>query len=165
MPPLLTTWSGAIAPEWVDYNGHLRDAYYLLLFSFASDDLMDRIGLDEAGRKATGHTFYSLETHLNYLLEVKQGAAVEVRTQILGMDAKRVDVYHTLHLQGSDTLLAANQQMLINIDSSGPKSAPFAPGVRDQLQAIATAQAHLPRPAYAGRTIALPAAKAALASA
>jgi len=91
------------------------------LFGFASDDLMDQIGLDAAGRKATGHTFYALETHLNYLLEVKQGAAVEVRTHILGMDSKRVDVYHTLHLQGADAVLAANQQMLINIDSSGPE--------------------------------------------
>ena len=159
MPPLLTTWNGKVAPEWVDYNGHLRDAYYLLLFSFASDGLMDLIGLDADGRKATGHTFYSLETHLNYLLEVKEGAAVEVRTQILGMDAKRVDVYHALYLEGTETLLAANQQMLINIDSSGPKSAPFAPGVHDKLQALVAAHAHLPRPDYVGRTIALPAAK------
>ena len=159
MPPLLTTWSGKVAAEWVDYNGHLRDAYYLLLFSFASDGLMDRIGLDANGRQATGHTFYSLETHLNYLLEVKEGAAVDVRTHILGMDAKRVDVYHALYLQGTETLLAANQQMLINIDSSGPKSAPFAPGVRDKLQALATAHTHLPRPAYADRTIALPATR------
>ena len=168
MAPLLTTWSGQVAPEWVDYNGHLRDAYYLLLFSFASDGLMDRIGLDAAGRIATGHTFYSLETHLNYLLEVKEGAAVEVRTQILGMDAKRVDVYHTLCLQGTETLLAANEQMLINIDMQGasgrPQSAPFSAGVRDHLQALAAAHAELPRPAYAGRTIALPAARAAHAA-
>ena len=26
----------AVAPEWVDYNGHLRDAYYLLIFSHAT---------------------------------------------------------------------------------------------------------------------------------
>ena len=43
-----------VAPEWVDYNGHLRDAYYLLIFSHASDALMDAMGLDAAGRAASG---------------------------------------------------------------------------------------------------------------
>jgi acyl-CoA thioester hydrolase len=163
MADLITTWSGVVEAQWVDYNGHLRDAYYMLLFSFASDGLMERIGLDAAGREATGHTFYSLETHVNYLLEVKESAAIEVRTQILGMDTKRVDVYHALHLLETGALLAANEQMLINIDmkgeSGGPKSAPFSAGVRHKLQLLAAAHAQLPRPAYAGRTIALPRAK------
>jgi acyl-CoA thioester hydrolase len=156
MHALLTTWTGEIAHEWVDYNGHMRDAYYLLLFSFASDGLMDLIGLDAAGREASGHTFYSLETHLNYLREVKEGAGVEVRTQILGLDAKRVDVYHGMYLQGTDTLLAANEQMLINIDTAGPHSTPFSAAVRDKLAALAAAHLGLPRPAYAGRAIAMP---------
>jgi acyl-CoA thioester hydrolase len=30
-----------VLPEWTDYNGHLRDAYYLLVFSMATDALMD----------------------------------------------------------------------------------------------------------------------------
>ena len=31
--PILTTYSTPIFEEWVDYNGHLRDAFYLLIFS------------------------------------------------------------------------------------------------------------------------------------
>jgi acyl-CoA thioester hydrolase len=156
MSELIKTWSGPVDTAWVDYNGHLRDAFYLLIFSFASDGLMEMIGLDDAGRKATGHTFYALETHLNYLLEVKAGVPVEVRTQILAVDKKRVDVYHTLNVQGSDTVLAANEQMLINIDSSGPKSAPFAPQVESRLRALFDQHRALARPAFAGRTIAMP---------
>ena len=41
-----------ILPEWIDYNGHLRDAYYGLIFSQSTDALMDRIGLDAAYRHA-----------------------------------------------------------------------------------------------------------------
>jgi hypothetical protein len=70
---LLTPWRGTVLPEWTDYNGHLRDAYYLLVFSMATDAMMDMIGLDEAGRAATGHSMFTLESHINYLLEVKQG--------------------------------------------------------------------------------------------
>ncbi len=154
---LLISWRGAVLAEWTDYNGHLRDANYLLIFSNATDGLMDLFGLDEAGRKATGHSIFTLESHINYLLEVKQGARVEVFTQILGVDAKRLDVYHTLHLEGSDVLLAANQQMLLNVDMSGPRAAPFAPSVLPRVQALAAAHAGLARPRYAGRSIALPA--------
>ena len=27
--PALTTYTTKILPDWVDYNGHLRDAFYL----------------------------------------------------------------------------------------------------------------------------------------
>lgn len=154
--PLPTLWQGPVLPEWTDYNGHLRDAFYLLIFSLATDALMDRIGLDAAGRAATGHSMFTLEAHINYLLEVKQGTAVEVRTQILGADAKRLHLFHRLHVQGTDTLLSVSEQMQMNVDMAGPRAAPFAPGVRAQVQSLAAAHAELPRPALAGRVIALP---------
>ena len=159
----LTTWQGAVLPAWVDYNGHLNDAYYLVAFSLATDSLMASIGLDAAGRAATGHTMYTLEVHLNYVQEVHEGVAIEVRTQILGVDAKRVHVFNTLHRQDDGTLLATNEQMLANIDTSdaekGPHTAPFAPDVAAALLPLAQAHADLPRPANAGRSIALPAAR------
>lgn len=160
MSALLSTWQGRVEPAWVDYNGHLNDAYYMVAFSLATDGLMAQVGLDAAGRAATGHTMYTLEVHLNYVQEVHEGVAIEVRTQILGVDAKRVHVFHTLHRQGDGTLLATNEQMLANIDASnaetGPKTAPFAPGVAALLVPLAQAHATLPRPANAGRSIALP---------
>ena len=76
-----------IGADWVDFNGHLRDGYYMVLFSSAVDALMDLAGLDEAGRKAIGHSWFTLEAHVHYLHEVKQGAAVEVRLQLLGVAA------------------------------------------------------------------------------
>jgi acyl-CoA thioester hydrolase len=161
MSELLTTWRGEVAHEWVDYNGHLNDAYYMVIFSYASDGLMAMVGQDAAGRAALGHTMYTLEIHLNYVQEVHEGVAVEVRTQILGVDAKRVHIFQTLHRQDDGTLLATNEQMLANIDLSdaatAPKTAPFAPTVAARLFPLAQAHAGLPRPTNAGRIIALPA--------
>ena len=142
--------------EWTDYNGHLNDAHYLVVFSFATDALMSSFGLDEAGRKATGHSIFTLESHINYLLEVKVDTPIEVRSQILGVDAKRLDVYHTLHVAGTEAVLAANEQMLLNVDMAGPRAAPFAPTVLPRVQALAALHEGLQRPKYAGRAIALP---------
>lgn len=153
---LLSTWRGTVLAQWVDYNGHLNDGYYMVVFSEATTALMSLIGLDEAGRKATGHSIFTLESHINYLQEVRQDKAIEVYTQVLGSDAKRLQIYQTMVLAGTDTLLAANEQMLLNIDMSGPRAAPFAPTVLAKVQMLTVAHRSLPRPRYAGRTIALP---------
>ncbi|WP_439860042.1 thioesterase family protein [Pseudomonas sp. MBLB4136] len=152
----LTTYQTEIQPEWVDYNGHLRDAFYLLIFSYATDALMDRLGLDEAGRARTGHTLYTLECHLNYLAEVKLGAEVEVRTQLLAHDRKRLHIHHGLYYPGGDELLAASEQMLMNIDSASGRSAAFDEQVMAQVLALGEAHGRLPVPLHVGRTIGLP---------
>ena len=157
--PALPTWRGVVEHGWVDYNGHMRDAFYALAFSLGIDGLMDHIGLDEAGRARTGHTLYTLEAHLNYLQEVKEGAPIEARVQLLGLDAKRLHVFLWLHRRDDGRLLATGEQMLCNIDTTVSRSAPFADTVRSLLLPLAQAHAHWPRPEQAGRAIALPAAK------
>ncbi|WP_413793008.1 MULTISPECIES: thioesterase family protein [unclassified Pseudomonas] len=157
--PTLTTYQTHIRPEWVDYNGHLRDAYYLLIFSYATDALMDTLGMDSLNRDASGHSLFTLELHLNYLHEVKVDADVEVRTQIIGHDAKRLHVYHSLHLAGGEKALAGNEQMLMHVDLAGPRSAPFPERTLGKLRALLDEQSDLPPPDYIGRVIALPPAR------
>lgn len=156
----LVTYRAEVVTEWVDYNGHLRDGFYLVLFSYGVDGFMDQIGLDAAGRKALGHSLFTLEAHLNFLHEVKLGSRVEVRTQVLGFDAKRVHLGLGLYLEGQDKLLSFCEQMQLNVDMAGPTATPFAPSVANLLQAMALAHASLEKPKFAGRAIALPAPKA-----
>jgi len=158
-PALPVIYRTTIVPAWVDFNGHLRDGYYMVLFSSAVDALMDLAGLDDAGRKATGHSWFTLEAHVNYLREVKQGAAVEVRLQVLGVDAKRLHVCLSLHPEGYAEVMAVSEQMLLNVDMAGPRATPFAPAVAAYLQPLAAQHAALPRPAQVGRVMALPPAK------
>jgi len=152
----LVSWRGTVLPEWVDYNGHLNDGYYMVIFGRATDGLMALIGLDADGREATGHSIFTLESHINYLIEVKQDVAIEVRTQILGSDAKRLHIYHGLHVAGAEPLLAANEQMLLCVDMSGPRSAPFPPTVAPRVATLAARHQGMPWPRYTGRRIALP---------
>ncbi|SHM33800.1 thioesterase family protein [Phytopseudomonas punonensis] len=153
---LPVTYKTAVQPDWVDYNGHLRDAYYLLICSFATDGLMDLIGLDEAGRARTGHTLYTLECHLNFLAEVKLGVELQVRTQLLGHDHKRLHIHHLVERCDDGQVVAESEQMLMNIDTASGRSAPFHEQVARRVTALAGAQQELPRPACVGRVIGLP---------
>jgi acyl-CoA thioester hydrolase len=102
---------------------------------------------------------FTLELHLNYLHEVKLGADVEVHTQLIGHDTKRLHLYHSLHLVGGDKELAGNEQMLLHVDLAGPRSAPFTEQTLGRLKALLDSQADLPTPTCIGRVIALPPAR------
>ena len=144
-----------VQPGWVDYNDHLNDGYYLVVFSNATTALMDHIALGPAEREATGHTFFTLEMHINYLKEVMGGTEVRVATQILGHDEKRLHIFHTMFAAGSTEPVATNEQMQINYDMKARRTCPFLPQVLAKIEAIARVQAGLPRPANAGRNITL----------
>jgi acyl-CoA thioester hydrolase len=143
-----------VLPEWTDYNGHLRDAHYLLLFSYATDALMDYLGLDEAGRSRTGHTMYTLEVHLNYLAEVKAEEAVHATAQLIAHDSKRLHVYYALWR--GEILAAVSEQMLMNIDTATGRGAVFDRQVEMGVLELMAQQRSLPVPDYCGRIIGLP---------
>ncbi|VVQ05802.1 L-carnitine dehydrogenase [Pseudomonas fluorescens] len=153
--PALITYRTQILPDWVDYNGHLRDAYYLLLFSYATDALMERIGLDADARGQSGHSLFTLEAHINYLHEVKLGAQAWVQTQVIGFDRKRLHVHHSLHREGFGEALAASEQMLLHVDLAGPKAAPFGERSVACLEGLVDEQRDLPPAVYVGRRIGL----------
>jgi acyl-CoA thioester hydrolase len=43
--------TSTVLPEWIDYNGHMNVAYYVLAFDHVTDAFLDYIGLDH-GYKA-----------------------------------------------------------------------------------------------------------------
>jgi acyl-CoA thioester hydrolase len=145
-----------VRPEWTDYNNHLNDAFYLVIFSHATDHMMDQIGLDAAGRARSNHSLFTAELHLNYLKEVKAGAEVRVETIFLGVDAKRLHIFHTMYVGDESGPVATNEQMQLSMDMAGPRVAPFRPDVLARIEAIAAEHAKLPRPAQAGRAIGMP---------
>jgi acyl-CoA thioester hydrolase len=147
-----------VRAEWVDYNGHLRDAFYMLIYSYATDTLLDAIGLDAAQRTARGRSMYTLEAHLNYLREIKEGAQVRVDIRVLEHDAKRVRVY--LEMFAGDIAddaaapVSASEQLLLHVDRSGPRAAPFDADVLARVAALCARSAGF-TPRYAARGIAL----------
>jgi acyl-CoA thioester hydrolase len=104
-----------IRGEWIDYNGHLRDAYYTVIFSEAIDALMDRIGLDAAYRARTGGTLYTVEMHLHFLQEVKQSDTAIVTLRVLDFDAKRMHVALELARAGQPQVAAGAEFLLLHV--------------------------------------------------
>src|SRR5450755_2951783 len=86
----LPVYRATIEPAWIDFNGHLRDAYYGLVASYAVDDVMDYLGLDAAYRARTHCTLYTLEEHIHFLHEVKSTDDLQVVSSVFDFDGKRI---------------------------------------------------------------------------
>jgi len=130
----------AIEPAWIDYNGHVRDAYYGLMASSACDALMDRLGLDAAYRARTRCTLYTLEMHVHYLSEVKQSDRVAVAVTVLGSDHKRLHAGFTLRRAPDGPVAATVEFMLLHVrQGHSPGSEPFPPAVASAIAALAAA--------------------------
>jgi acyl-CoA thioester hydrolase len=132
----------SIEAEWIDYNAHLRDAYYSLIFSLATDALMDRIGLDEAYRKRTRNTLYTLEMHIHFLHEVKDTDVVDVSVRILGTDRKRIHAAFDMYCARYSDPVSTAEMMLLHVHQGDePKSEAFPPEITDALTKVASSGA------------------------
>ena len=153
---VLALFETRVAPDWVDYNGHMNDAAYALVFSRASDALMDRIGLDAAARSASGLTLYTLQIMLHYFKEAIEGAPLCVVCQVLEHDDKRMRVWLEMRAGREGASLAASEQLYLSVDkNAGSRAAPWRAETLAALDALAKAQRNLAPPPLAGRGIQL----------
>lgn len=123
-----------VRPDWIDYNGHMRDSYFGHVFSLAVDAFQDEVGFDEAYRKATGSTIYLVEDHKIYLREVKCGAKLRVETLVLGCDDKRFHLY--MQMMEGDAVASIGEFMELHVSQHPtPRAAPMPPAIRKRLEA------------------------------
>jgi acyl-CoA thioester hydrolase len=151
----LPCYRDTVVAEWVDYNGHLRDAFYLLIFSFATDTLIDLIGLPDAVRRSRKRSLFTLEAHVNYLHEIREGARVSVEMRVLGHDTRRLHLYLEMFADDGTEPVAASEQMLLHVDMEGPRAVGFDADVEAHVRALAESHARLPPATFAGRVIGL----------
>ncbi len=144
-----------VEPGWVDYNGHMNVAYYVLAFDHATDAFLDHIGMDAAHRASTRGTIFVLEAHVTYEQELTAGDPLEFATQVLDVDERRLHLFHAMHHMGRGELAATNELLALHVDLATRRAAPFARPVAERLRALASAHAPLGRPVQAGRAIGL----------
>lgn len=152
-PTPLATHTETVRPEWIDYNGHMNVAYYVLVFDHATDVLFDALGLDAAYRARTNNSLFAVESHILYQGEVGLGAPLRVESRVLGVDGKRLHFGHEMFHATENRRAATIELMAVHIDLSVRRTTPFPADRRPLLDAAAAAHAHLPPADWAGRHI------------
>ncbi|MFD3313539.1 thioesterase family protein [Streptomyces sp. NPDC058694] len=152
-----------VRPEWIDYNGHLSEAFYVLVFGHATDAMMDATGMDASYRADSGCSLYTVESHIRYLRDVPEGAHLGVRTRVLGAVGKKAHFTHEMYVldaaesapdanavpDADSAVVATSELLALHVDQKAGRAIPFPEGVRDRLVPLVETV-----PAWAGRAIA-----------
>ena len=145
-----------VEPEWIDYNGHLNMAYYNVLFDRAVDEAYELMGCGIAYLKDTRHSTFTAEAHIRYLRELHGGVPVRVTLQLIDFDAKRMHYFEELFHAEEGWLSATSENLVLHVDMTAKKVAPFPDFIAARLAKMKSAHAHLPVPDGVGRRIAMP---------
>ena len=145
------TMDKVVPPDWTDYNNHMNEARYLQCFADATDAFMRIIGAD-ADYVAGGLSYFTVETHIRHLDEVKALEPIHATTQVIEGKGKKMRLFHKLfHEDGR--LLATGEHMLIHVSLETRAACEPSPEVQAKLGEIAALHAALPAPDGAGRAV------------
>ncbi|MEV0640628.1 thioesterase family protein [Streptomyces sp. NPDC050619] len=157
--PGLPLFHERVRPEWIDYNGHMSEAFYVLAFGHATDALMERTGMDSGYRESTGCSMYTVESHIRYLRDVPEGAYLAVRTRVLGAAGKKARFTHEMYVvtgpraepEADAGPVATTELLALHVDREAGRATPFPDAVRERLRALTQ-----PPPWWAGRSVTAP---------
>ena len=142
-----------VLPEWIDYNGHMNVAYYVLAIDKALDDIFDRLGMGLALVQERRMGPMALVNQIHYLDELLEGQEFVCDLQVLDADHKRMHYFVTMHHLAKGTVAATFEGLSINVDLVARRSTPYPEDIRATLEAVRSAHAGLPRPPQIGAAI------------
>lgn len=142
-----------VVPDWIDYNGHMNVAYYVLAFDHATDAFLDSLGLDESYRTRTNCSTFAVEAHITYKREVGEGDELRFTTQLLGFDAKRIHFIHHMYHARDGFLAATNEWLSLHVDLTTRRVSSFPEDIQHRLKQVMDEHGKLPTPREAGRAL------------
>ncbi|MFJ8189448.1 thioesterase family protein [Streptomyces sp. NPDC096094] len=153
----LPLFHSTVRQEWIDYNGHMSEAFYVLVFGHATDALMIETGLDSGYRESTGCSLYTVESHIRFLRDVPEGARLTIRTRVWGAAARKARFAHEMYVVSEpesapapDAAPVATTELLaVHVDQQAGRAAEFPEAVRRRFTELTE-----PAPDWAGRAIA-----------
>jgi acyl-CoA thioester hydrolase len=140
-----------VLPEWIDYNGHMNVAYYVLAFDRGVDEFMSQMGITPEYLETEKSSTFTLEMHINYLQELHLGDPIRLTCQLLDADSKRVHYFLRMFHAEAGYLAATSEQMMIHVSLESRRTCPFPPKVSEVIDQMMAAHKVLPFPDQAGR--------------
>ena len=145
-----------VEDQWIDYNGHFNMAYYNVIFDRCGDEGFLALGLGPDYVKQHNASFFTLEAHVTYIRELHAGDRLRVTMQLIDYDAKRVHYVQEMFHAAEGWLACVSENMVMHVDMTAKKSAPFPADVQGRIVAMHSAHKVLPVPPQVGHRIGIP---------
>jgi acyl-CoA thioester hydrolase len=153
IPAPFAAGTAVVRPEWIDYNGHMNVGYYHVVFDLAAEEFFGFLGLDASFRERYGTTTFALESHLNFLREVKEGDPLRFEARLLDHDAKRIHFYQEMFHATEGYLAASCESLSAYVSEAARRTAPMPQALLERLAQVKAAHGALARPWQIGHVI------------
>ncbi len=147
----VTVSEGVVIPDWIDVNGHMNVAYYVLIFDRAVDDLWARLGITDEYIATTRGSTFAVENHVTWQRELKEGEPYVVTSQLLAYDEKRIHQLQRMYHADEGFLAATGEWMNLHVNLDTRRVSPWPEQTLRELAALVTEQGDLPLPPEAGK--------------
>ena len=114
-----------IIKDWIDYNGHMNLSYYILVFDMGAEVILSKFKMGEHSAKTTKKSTMVVETHTNYIKEVKQNDEVIVSLSHLDHDKKRLHYKLEMREKSTNDLSATTEVLALYMDLGKRKVSEF----------------------------------------
>ena len=129
----------AVKPEWIDHNGHMNVAYFVLAFDIATDAVYEAWGIGLDYPETSGCSVFTLGMNVDYLGELFVGDNIRIDTSLVDHDSKRIHYFHRMIKADTEQLVATNECLCMNVDLSTRKACVFPEDVSRKLMLFADA--------------------------
>jgi len=143
----------SVRPEWIDPNGHMNIAHYVVVFDKASDVVFEHVGFDWSQMLAQDRSAFMLGMNLDYRREVFEGDALRITTQLLDWDHKRMHLFHQMYRGEGPEVAATSEVLLSFVCMKERRSASWPEAIQARLARVAAAHARLGVPEGAFRKL------------
>mgnify|MGYP001420133696 CR=1 FL=1 len=114
-----------IKKKWVDYNDHLNMAYYVLIFDLAWEVALEKFKMGETAAKKLARSTMVVETHTNYIKELRENDNVQVNLSFFDHDEKRLHLKMEMVEKKTKELSATMEWISLYIDLNKRKVTEF----------------------------------------
>lgn len=144
-----------VLPEWIDHNGHMNVAFYVLAFDIATDTVYEdwALGLDYPEREDC--SIFTIGMNVDYVSELFEGDPIRITTQLVDWDHKRVHYFHQMYHGENGRLAATNECLAMNVNLTSRRSTSFPDSVQTKLTAVWQTHKELAKPKGFGRQLAI----------
>ena len=142
-----------VRPEWIDANGHMNVAFYMMAFDRATDAFLQLLDLGTQYRADTGDSTFTVESHITFQREVMLGDPLALTAQLLAYDRKRLHYVHCLYQANAGYLAATCEFLLLSVNLADRRVVSLPTAALTRLGDMQRTHASWPVPEQIGRSI------------
>ena len=142
-----------VKPEWIDYNGHMNVAFYVLAFDEAIDKIYEELGLGPVYRNHTNQSTFALEGHIQWIREIKLGDFMQFTAQLLDCDTKRLHFFLTMKHAEKKYLAATYENLSMHVDLATRRASAFPNEIQGRINTLMQSHKPLAKPKQVGSIV------------